>query len=162
MASYVPTFVARPIGYGTDLLRTTLGGLTWGPALIASKKAVTSILERIELGTLVVIDEATGKAESYGQKLAKEHRKLVNAENGKKGHGAKRVELLVRNESFWVRVALFGDMGFAEAYMLGEIECADLTAFFEVCSTLISQALCWLTTSSFLSTTVTSFPTQVL
>lgn len=135
MSSYIPPFVSNPIAHGTDFLRNALGSMTWGPVLTLSKVAVTGLFERIELGTLVVIDEATGKAESYGQKVSKESRKLANGENGtaKKIHGPGKVELLVRKESFWVRVFLFADMGFAEAYMLGEIECADLTAFFEVC-----------------------------
>lgn len=46
--------------------------------------------------------------------------------------GGGRVVLTVRKESFWVRLALFADMGFAEAYMLGEVKCNDLTGFFEV------------------------------
>ncbi len=43
-----------------------------------------------------------------------------------------RVELVVKKEAFWMRLFLFADMGFAEAYMLGDVECADLTAFFQV------------------------------
>ncbi|SPQ25079.1 5bbc1424-c7c1-41e6-8606-bc8ce38587cb [Thermothielavioides terrestris] len=35
-----------------------------------------------------------------------------------------RVELTVRSEAFWTRLALFADMGFAEAYMLGEVDVA--------------------------------------
>ena len=31
-----------------------------------------------------------------------------------------------------MRLFLFADMGFAEAFMLGEVECADLTGFFEL------------------------------
>ncbi|ROV95219.1 hypothetical protein VMCG_08544 [Cytospora schulzeri] len=37
----------------------------------------------------------------------------------------------VLNESFWLRVLLFGDIGFAESYMLHEISTTDLTAVFE-------------------------------
>ena len=43
-----------------------------------------------------------------------------------------RVEIVVKNEAFWVRLFLFADMGFAEAYMLGDFECEDLTSFFQV------------------------------
>jgi cyclopropane-fatty-acyl-phospholipid synthase len=45
---------------------------------------------------------------------------------------APQVELIVKKESFWVRVAMFGDMGFAEAWMLEEVECDGLTSFFEL------------------------------
>jgi cyclopropane-fatty-acyl-phospholipid synthase len=33
---------------------------------------------------------------------------------------------------FWVRLLLFADMGFAESYMLGEVACPDITAFFKL------------------------------
>lgn len=36
------------------------------------------------------------------------------------------------NDLFWVRLLLFADMGFAESYMLGEVSCTDLTAFFKL------------------------------
>lgn len=38
----------------------------------------------------------------------------------------------VNKETFWVRLLLFADMGFAESYMLSEISCSDLTAFFKI------------------------------
>ncbi|KAJ4408678.1 hypothetical protein N0V82_009632 [Gnomoniopsis sp. IMI 355080] len=37
----------------------------------------------------------------------------------------------VHNELFWLRVLLFGDMGFAQSYMLQEFSTTDLTAIFE-------------------------------
>lgn len=130
MASYF----TQPLARGGDLIRSTLGSVSWGPALSVSKAAVTSLFSRIENGTLVVIDETTGRTTSYGQKIAKEHSKMTNGVNGtsKKRTGAGKVELVVRKETFWVRLFLFADMGFAESYMLGEVECADLTGFFQV------------------------------
>jgi len=111
--------------------------MTWAPALSVSKSAVTTLFSRIELGTLVIQDETTGKTVSYGAKIAKEYSKTANGVNGTNGvrkqrGGAGKVELRVRKEAFWVRLFLFADMGFAEAYMLGEVECADLTGFFQV------------------------------
>ena len=129
----------KPLSQGTDLLRSTLGSISFGPALSLSKAAVVSLFSKIEAGTLVVTDLTTGTTSSYGQKIAKEHKKATNGVNGVNGrHGTKKtrevskVELLVKKETFWVRLFLFGDMGFAEAYMLGEVECADLTGFFKV------------------------------
>lgn len=37
----------------------------------------------------------------------------------------------VHDDVFWLRVVVFGDIGFAESYMLREISTADLTAVFE-------------------------------
>lgn len=77
-------------------------------------------------------DQVDGTNEFYGEKLGrpKAPGKLVNGE----GHigGVPRVSLVVKKSSFWMRLVLFADMGFAEAFMLGEVECSDLTAFFEV------------------------------
>jgi len=135
MSSYLPAAVKQPIVHCADLLRGALGGISWGPALSVSKAAVTSLFKRIENGTLVVVDDTTGTTETFGEQLPKEFIKsATNGVNGTKtqSNGAKRVELRIRKESFWVRLFLFADMGFAEAYMLGEMDCADLTAFFQV------------------------------
>lgn len=133
MASYLPSIISKPIAQGTDLLRGAVGSVSWGPVLAVSKAAVTSLFGRIENGTLVVIDETNGSTQVYGQNLAKENGKMTNGVNGKsRKTGAGRAQLLIRKESFWVRLFLFADMGFAEAYMLGEVECSDLTSFFEV------------------------------
>jgi cyclopropane-fatty-acyl-phospholipid synthase len=136
MASYLPSAVTQPLARGTDLLRSAIGGVTWGPALTVSKAAVTLILSRIEIGQLIITDQTTGQTTTYGQKIAKEYTKMSNGVNGvngtKKSGGVKRVQLMVKREAFWVRLFLFADMGFAESYMLGDFECSDLTGFFEV------------------------------
>ncbi len=136
MISYLPTAITNPLARGTDMLRGAIGGVSWGPALSISKAAVTSLLSRIEIGQLIISDETTGEITKYGQKIAKEHSKKTNGVNGvngaKKTGGIQKVELTVKREAFWMRLFLFADMGFAEAYMLGDFECADLTGFFEV------------------------------
>jgi cyclopropane-fatty-acyl-phospholipid synthase len=134
MTSYLPTLIIRPIIYGNDLFRSTLGSLSWGPAVSVSKAAVNSALGKIENGTLIITDKVTGQIELYGARLGKDDCKMANGLSSKERAINRKVELVVLNESFWVRVFLFGDMGFAEAYMLGEIECSNLTAFFEVCA----------------------------
>ncbi|CAG8516242.1 5187_t:CDS:2 [Ambispora gerdemannii] len=37
-----------------------------------------------------------------------------------------RVEIKIINDSFWIRLLLFSDLGFAEAYMLGDVTCDNL------------------------------------
>jgi len=140
MTSYLPAVITKPLAQGTDLLRGALGGISWGPALSLSKAAVTSLLKKIEIGQLVILDETTGQTTVYGQRIAKEFSKSTNGANGingvkgskKKAGRARTVELVVKREAFWVRLFLFADMGFAESYMLGDFECEDLTSFFEV------------------------------
>ncbi|KAF8904107.1 CFS1-like protein [Gymnopilus junonius] len=43
-----------------------------------------------------------------------------------------KAELRVVNDSFWVRLCAMGDLGFAEAYMYGDVECDDLVALFQM------------------------------
>lgn len=121
----------QPFARGGDLIRSTLGSITWSPALAVSKAAVTALFSRIECGTLVIVDETSGRTTNYGHKLAREHSNMTNGVKGTSKRPGK-VELVVHKESFWVRLFLFADMGFAEAYMLGEIQCVDLTGFFQV------------------------------
>ena len=41
-------------------------------------------------------------------------------------------ELRVINNVFWIRLCAMGDLGFAEAYMYGDVECDDLVSLFQV------------------------------
>ena len=41
-------------------------------------------------------------------------------------------ELQVINDAFWVRLCTMGDLGFAEAYMFGDVVCEDLISIFLV------------------------------
>lgn len=45
-----------------------------------------------------------------------------------------KAELRVVNDAFWVRLCAMGDLGFAEAYMYGDVECDDLVSLFLVVS----------------------------
>ena len=41
-------------------------------------------------------------------------------------------ELRVVKDMFWVRIYAMGDLGFAEAYMYGDVDCDDLISLFRV------------------------------
>jgi len=43
-----------------------------------------------------------------------------------------KAELRVITDTFWVRLCTMGDLGFAEAYMYGEVACDDLISLFQV------------------------------
>ncbi|KAJ3733331.1 CFS1-like protein [Lentinula guzmanii] len=45
---------------------------------------------------------------------------------------AHKAELRVVNDVFWVRLCTMGDLGFAEAYMYGDVECDDLVSLFQI------------------------------
>lgn len=132
--SFLPTAVKRPLARGTEMVRSTLGGLTWGPALSIAKPAILSVFSQIEVGTLLLVDEPEGTRYVFGQKLSMvKGEELPTTTSGiRKATAVPRVEVVVKDEAFWMRLLLFADMGFAEAYMLGDFGCADLTAFFQV------------------------------
>ncbi|KAF8158538.1 CFS1-like protein [Crassisporium funariophilum] len=43
-----------------------------------------------------------------------------------------KAELRVVNDAFWVRLCAMGDLGFAEAYMYGDVQCSDLVSLFKI------------------------------
>lgn len=133
MAPSLPGFVVRPFTRCADIARGTLGGLTWEPALAVVKPAIDSVFSKIEIGTLLLVDKPAGTRQYYGQKLKSKTAELTNGDYAeRRADSIPRVEIVVNNDAFWMRLFLFADMGFAESYMLGEFECADLTAFFKV------------------------------
>ncbi|KAF4828693.1 Tuberculostearic acid methyltransferase UfaA1 [Colletotrichum tropicale] len=135
LPSLVPAAVAQPLSRGTELVRGAVGSLTWGPALSVAKPAIFSVFSKIERGTLLLVDEPAESRHVFGQKLgAKYNENLTNGDHHvpRRADAVPRVELVVKSDAFWMRLFLFADMGFAEAYMLGEIECKDLTAFFQL------------------------------
>lgn len=78
-----------------DSLRSYVGSFTWGPFVRLSRSAVLALLERIEIGQLVVRD-SDGTLTICGSPGIKD--------------GSPRTELKVLKETFWVRVMLFADM----------------------------------------------------
>ncbi|KAI0019489.1 cyclopropane-fatty-acyl-phospholipid synthase [Xylariomycetidae sp. FL0641] len=132
MVPSLPSIVARPLSHGADIVRGTLGSFTWGPALAVAKPAILSVFSKIEVGTLLLVDETAGTRLVYGQKLGPKSAETNGEYPARRADAIPRVEVVVKNEAFWMRLFLFADMGFAESYMLGEFECADLTAFFQL------------------------------
>lgn len=129
----LPAAVAQPLSRGADLVRAAVGSLTWGPALAVAKPAILSVFGQVDKGTLLLVDEPAGTRHVFGQNLGAKYNELASGINAtRKADAIPRVELVVKRDAFWMRLFLFADMGFAEAYMLGDVECEDLTAFFQV------------------------------
>lgn len=136
--------LSKPLARGFEAARGTIGGLTWGPALTVAKPAIEAVLRQIQIGTLVLVDEPAGRRLVFGQKLSSGGGQGPDAgddgapprtngwKTGNASAGAPRVELVVKRDAFWMRLLLFADMGFAESFLLGDFECADLTAFFRL------------------------------
>jgi len=69
-------------------------------------------------------------------------------------------ELRVINDTFWVRLCTMGDLGFAEAYMFGDVVCDDLISTFLVSTLCMASFLhngeFYIATRCFSKTTGTS------
>lgn len=76
-------------------LRMYVGELAWAPLVRLSRSVVLGLLQRIEVGQIIVKD-CNGAAFVCGIARAKSTRP--------------NTELTVLNETFWVRVLLFADM----------------------------------------------------
>ncbi|PHH83563.1 hypothetical protein CDD82_7124 [Ophiocordyceps australis] len=113
------------------MLRTLVGGWTWTPALALAKPSILSVFSRINSGTLLLVDEPGQTRHVFGQKLSGELPDST-ALHPRCASTVPRVEVVVKNDAFWMRLFLFADMGFAEAFMLGDFECHDLTSFFQL------------------------------
>lgn len=129
----LPAVVTAPANRAVEAARSTIGGFTWKPALAIARPTILSVLSKIEIGTLILVDEPSGTRHIFGQKLdGSADLSNVEASATRRATTVPRVELIVKNDAFWMRVFLFGDMGFSEAYMLGDFGCQDLTSFFQV------------------------------
>lgn len=106
------------IASALDSVRSYAGSFAWGPLVSFSRSSILGLLSNIEIGQITVTE--------------KDGTVTVCGKPPKKGDPVPITSLEVMRETFWLRLALFADMGFAESYMLGEVKCPDLTSFFRV------------------------------
>ena len=115
-----------PLAERAAVLATHVGTYAWPPLLHISRGAILALLKNIQVGSLQIMD-ADGTLTICGSP------RRADADGGEKSvYTIPHAELKVLNDLFWVRVLLFADMGLAESYMLGEVACPDLTAFFKL------------------------------
>src|ERR1700733_7571086 len=96
------------------------------------KRIVLSQLHKLNYGTLVIHD-TDGSKHVFGAPAI--DKTLSGAANGavSASEQAPDVELHIYSSAVWTRILFANDIGFAEAYMLGEISCTDLASFFRLC-----------------------------
>lgn len=73
----------------------------WGPLLSLSRTTILSLLSRIQIGQLKIVD-VDGRTTVYGERDVKHAQNPI--------YSAPRAELTVHKEMFWVRLLLFADM----------------------------------------------------
>ena len=122
----------------------SLKGLYFSDAVFVAyanfaRRIVLSQLENLDNGTLI-LNDTDGSKHVFGAPATtdvfNDHLNGTTAPSLKKGQlhmkRAPTVQLHIHSPSAWPRILLANDMGFAEAYMLGEISCSDLPAFFRL------------------------------
>ncbi|KAL8997198.1 MAG: hypothetical protein Q9169_003464 [Polycauliona sp. 2 TL-2023] len=124
-----------------DNARSYLSSLTWSPFVQLSRAAVLNVLGRVEIGHILIIDH-DGSETVCGERWPKA--------------GLPKTELKVLKDAFWVRLLLFADMGLAESFMLGEVECSDLVDFFKIFILNRAHLANGTTLTSSLASTITS------
>ena len=118
--------ITDPIVSRATALASYAGAFAWPPLLSISRGAILTLLKNVQAGSLQIVD-------SDGTLTVCGSPRRAKTEGGDKSvYSIPHAELKVLNDLFWVRLALFADMGFAESYMLGEVECPDITAFFRL------------------------------
>ncbi|KAJ6475045.1 CFS1-like protein [Mycena vitilis] len=90
----------------------------WAPVARLSEAAVVALMQNISQGRLRV--------------LTYSHIYSFPAPGAPDDSQGFKAELRVLNDAFWIRLCLMSDLGFAEAYMYGDVECDDLVSLFNI------------------------------
>jgi cyclopropane-fatty-acyl-phospholipid synthase len=80
-----------------DVVRGYAGSTAWGPLVVLSRTGVLSLLQQITIGQLLVVDKEGAQA-------------LCGQSSVADLPTEPKTELRVKNDAFWVRLALFADM----------------------------------------------------
>lgn len=103
------------------------------PAVFLARQACISLLARLDLpgasGVMEIIEKDGKQITLFGDPISK--RSILKKEKSVKRKFT-HATLNVKNEMFWIRLALGSDLGFAESYMLAEVETNDLGDCFKV------------------------------
>ncbi|CAB4380415.1 unnamed protein product [Rhizophagus irregularis] len=86
---------------------------SWEPLLHFARNTVLSLMSRIDVGHLRVLSKDC--IYEFGPKDSK-----------------LKSEIKIINDSFWARLLILGDLGYAEAYMLGDVTCDDLVTLIKI------------------------------
>ena len=103
------------------------------PAVYLARQACISLLSRLDQpgasGVMEIIENDGKQKTLFGDPISK--RTLIKKDKSVK-HEFTHAVLNVKNDIFWIRLALGSDLGFAESYMLAEVETNDLGDCFKV------------------------------
>ncbi|KIM79768.1 hypothetical protein PILCRDRAFT_73779 [Piloderma croceum F 1598] len=100
-------------------IKETVFKTGYRPVTRLAEAAVVALMQKITVGHLRVL---THERTYDFPRLCDENGDAPNLKS----------ELRVVNDAFWIRLCIMGDLGFAEAYMYGDVECADLVSLFQI------------------------------
>lgn len=105
----------------------SVSSLALAVASQAARRAVLSVFENIRLGHLSIHDRTTSRTLHFPSSNLK-------TTEGDSGQEQPYASLVVVKDVFWLRMAAMSDLGFAEAYMFGDVLCSqdDLLSLFRV------------------------------
>ena len=117
--------------------------LIFGKAITIARSSILCLLSSIEIGTLILVDEPFGECHVFGQLRDSDDDLDVDGDgeldldakvniHGLASLTNSIVTLAVSPPLFYTRLLPQADMGFAESYLLEEVTCDDLTAFFRL------------------------------
>ncbi|KAF9472072.1 hypothetical protein BDN70DRAFT_938458 [Pholiota conissans] len=93
----------------------------WSSLRDFAKSTILKMLERVDKGQLVI--ESLGKEYKFGKPF------IVKID----GHAwPLSAKVIVKEEHFWTRMLLHADFGFADAFMMGEVEVDKLKDVFKI------------------------------
>ncbi|QRV78092.1 cyclopropane-fatty-acyl-phospholipid synthase [Ceratobasidium sp. AG-Ba] len=95
-----------------------MASIGWTPLARIAEKGVLDLMQKITVGHLQVFTPS----HIYD---------FPEQRDGMSSDGP-FAKLRVVKDSFWIRLALMSDLGFAEAFMYGDVECDDLVALFKI------------------------------
>ncbi|KAG8731927.1 hypothetical protein FRC10_001359 [Ceratobasidium sp. 414] len=95
-----------------------IASVSWTPLARLAESGVVALMQRITVGHLRVLTSS----HIYN---------FPALEDGVAQEGP-CAELRVVKDSFWIRLATMSDLGFAEAFMYGDVECDDLVTLFKI------------------------------
>lgn len=126
-----------------SLLSGPATALGWQPLVSLSRKAVLGLFAKLQVGVLDLQD-VDGTRQRFGDPtlVRAKHSRSAPASGSKQLDGPPRAELIVRSDTFWVRMLVGADLGFAESYMSGEVDTPDLGAVFAVSSFVRERGDC--------------------
>lgn len=109
-----------------------------GPTAAFARSSILSLFSKLTVGQLEV-HFPDGQVHRFGDHtlVNSKHHKCDDSTITNEGPTNDRTRpphaiLMVKNDSFWIRMFFGADLGFAEAYMAGDVETPDLAACFSI------------------------------